>query len=201
MPRKTRVAASPDSERTDARLLEGIRRSREADFNELYERYFPRVYSYVFRRLRNHADAEEVVQETFTVVFRSIDAYRGRSSLLSWIYGIARNTANNHIRRARTHDERVERAEPELVRAASGVEAYTPEERLNLQRCVEALNDRLSQVARWQAEVFLLRHVENLPIREISRRTRRSNDAVRSSLYRVKRLLLEAVDPTPAAAG
>lgn len=199
MPRKPRVPAS--CERTDAELLEGIRRSREADFNELYERYFPRVYSYVFRRLRNHADAEEVVQETFTVVFHSVDAYRGRSSLLSWIYGIARNTANNHIRRVRTHDERVERAEPELVRAATGVDAYTPEERLTLQRCAEAMNDRLSQVARWQAEVFLLRHVENLPIREISRRTRRSNDAVRSSLYRVKRLLLEAVDPTPAAAG
>lgn len=199
MPRKT--AASASRPKTDEELLAGIRSSCEADFNRLYERYFQRVYSYVFTRLRNHADSEEVVQETFTAVFRSVEAYRGQSSLVSWIYGIARNTANNYVRRARAHNLRVERAEPELIRAAAGVDAYTPEERLNLQYCAEAMNRKLGEVAGWQAEVFLLRHVENLSIREISRRTRRSNDAIRSSLYRVKRLLLEAADPTPATAG
>jgi len=49
-------------------------------------------------------------------------------------------------------------------------------------------------VADWQAQVFVMRHFENLPIGEIARRTSRSNDAVRSSLYRVKRLIVETVD-------
>jgi DNA-directed RNA polymerase specialized sigma24 family protein len=43
--------------------------------------------------------------------------------------------------------------------------------------------------------------VENLTIGEISERVKRSNDAVRSSLYRVKRMLIEAVDPALATAG
>jgi len=71
--------------RSDQELLEGIRRSSEADFNLLYDRYFQRVFGFVYSRLRNRADTEEVVQETFTAVFYSIDAYRGQSSLLSWI--------------------------------------------------------------------------------------------------------------------
>jgi len=185
--------------RSDQELLEGIRRSSEADFNLLYDRYFQRVFGFVYSRLRNRADTEEVVQETFTAVFYSIDAYRGQSSLLSWIYGIAKNTLNNHLRRARAHEQRVERAEHELRRSAWSLDACTPEERLSLRRCAEAVNERLSSVADWQAQVFVMRHLENLPIGEIARRTSRSNDAVRSSLYRVKRLIVEAVDPGVAS--
>jgi RNA polymerase sigma-70 factor (ECF subfamily) len=185
--------------RTDQELLEGIRRSSEADFNLLYDRYFQRVFGFVYSRVRNRADAEEVVQETFTAVFCSIDAYRGQSSLLSWIYGIAKNTLNNHVRRARAQEQRVERAEHELRRSAWSLDACTPEERLGLTRCTEAINERLSSVADWQSQVFVMRHLENLPIGEIARRTSRSNDAVRSSLYRVKRLIVEAVDPGVAS--
>jgi DNA-directed RNA polymerase specialized sigma24 family protein len=107
---------------------------------------------------------------------------------------------NNHLRRARAHEQRVERAEQELRRAAWSLDACTPEERLCLRRCAEAVNERLSSVADWQTQVFVMRHVENLPIEEIARRTSRSNDAVRSSLYRVKRLVVEAVDPGVATA-
>ena len=48
---------------------------------------------------------------------------------------------------------------------------------------------------------MILRHVEDLPIREIARRTLRSHDAIRSGLYRVKRLLIEAGKLDSATAG
>jgi RNA polymerase sigma-70 factor (ECF subfamily) len=181
--------------RSDEDLVAGIRRSSQADFNELYERYFQRVYSFAFARLRNRADAEEVVQETFTAVFRSIDAYRGQSTLLCWIYGIAKNNVNNHLRRAKSHELRVERAEPGMVLGAASLDTSTPEEQLSLRRYEESFQKLMSSVADWQSEVFWLRHVENLSIGEISERVKRSNDAVRSSLYRVKRMLVQAVDP------
>jgi len=186
--------------RSDQELVEGIRRSSEADFNELYDRYFQRVYSFAFARLRNRADAEEVVQESFTAVFRSIDAYRGQSTLVCWIYGIAKNNVNNHLRRAKLHELRLERAEPGMVLGAASLDASTPEEQLSLQRYQESVSKLLASVAGWQSEVFWLRHMENLTIGEISERVKRSNDAVRSSLYRVKRMLIEAVDPALAAA-
>jgi RNA polymerase sigma-70 factor (ECF subfamily) len=187
--------------RSDEDLVAGIRRSSQADFNELYDRYFQRVYSFAFARLRNRADAEEVVQETFTAVFRSIEAWRGQSTLLCWIYGIAKNNVNNHLRRAKSHELRVERAEPGMVLGAASLDASTPEEQLSLRRYEESVQKLLSSVADWQSEVFWLRHVENLSIGEISERVKRSNDAVRSSLYRVKRLLVQAVDPALAPAG
>jgi RNA polymerase sigma-70 factor (ECF subfamily) len=183
---------------SDSALVAGIREGSEEDFHRLYERYFHRVYTFAYVRVRNHADAEEIAQETFTAVFRSIDAYRGQSSLISWLYGIAKNTVNNHLRRIKARETWLERAEPDLwvTRVAS---VATPEDELSLRRYADAIHQRLDSIAEWQAEVFVLRHLENLPIREIARRMARSNDAIRSSLYRVKRLLVEAGDPSLAA--
>jgi RNA polymerase sigma-70 factor, ECF subfamily len=183
-------AASDTS--TDEELLEGIRLASNAHFDVLYQRYFQRIYNFTYARIRNHADTEEIVQETFTAVFRSVDRYRGQSSLLSWIYGIAKNTVNNHLRRAKATELRLDRTEPSMVQATAALEHCTPEERLHLREYAEAINERLESVSTWQCEVFRLRHLEDLPIEEIAARTQRSSDAVRSSLYRVKRLLVEA---------
>ena len=188
------VAVSASAEpRSDAALVAGIRKGSQADFNCLYERYFQRVYTFAYIRVRNHADAEEIAQETFTAVFRSIDAYRGQSSLLSWLYGITKNTVNNHLRRVKAREAWLERAEPGLW-VTQGTSPTTPEDELSLRRYADAIHRRLDAVADWQVEVFVLRHLEDLPIREIARRTARSNDAIRSCLYRVKRLLVEAGD-------
>jgi RNA polymerase sigma-70 factor (ECF subfamily) len=186
---------------SDEDLFDRIRKGSECDFNTLYERYFQRIYNFIYLRVRNHADTEELTQETFTAVFQSIDGYSGRSTPLGWIYGIAKNTVYNHLRRWRTHGERMERAGVEALTAGSPAWSCTPEDALAMRRYARAIDERLQSLSDWQAEVFFLRHVENLPIREISRRTLRSSDAIRSGLYRVKRLLIEAGKIDPATAG
>jgi RNA polymerase sigma-70 factor (ECF subfamily) len=200
LPRDRSVRSAVADVRTDQELVAAIRAGNEPAFSILYDRYFQRVYNFSYARLRNRADAEEATQDTFTAVFRSISAYRGTASLLSWIYGIARNTVNNQIRKARAHELRVERAQAEVGTPALGVDDYSPEERLGFQRCANVIEDTLTSVTPWQAEVFVLRHFENLPIQEIADRMSRSNDAVRSSLYRVKRLVVEALESEGAGA-
>ena len=185
---------------SDEELLEGIRAQSEAHFTELYNRYFQRIYSFVYTRIRNHAESEEVVQETFLAVFRSFQRYRGQSSLLSWIYGIAKNTANNHIRRAKSQIERIDLADEEDLLPRSSLSVGSPGEELDLHRFQDQLALRLDGLADWQAEIFEMRHFENLSIPEISRRTTRSSDAVRSSLYRVKRIFFEAAQASGANA-
>ncbi len=178
----------------DAELVEALRQGSQSAFESLYQRYFQRIYNFSYLRLRNHADTEEVVQETFTAVFRCIESYKGRSTLSSWIYGIAKNTINNHIRRAKTEEARVERSECEGLCPTESLVTGTPEEQLSLRRYLDVVSERLDSVASWQVEVFELRHLENLSIQEISKRTSRSSDAIRSSLYRMKRVLMESVE-------
>lgn len=178
----------------DEPLVQEVRSGSEAHFNVLYDRYFQRIYSFVYLRVRNHADAEEITQETFSVVFRSAGGYSGRSTPLAWIYGIAKNTVFNHLRRNRLHGLRVEQAGPDPLVSDSATWGCNPEEHLAMGRYARAIEDRLNSVSDWQAEAFVMRHVDNLTIQEISERTDRSGDAIRSALYRVKRLLLEAGD-------
>jgi RNA polymerase sigma-70 factor (ECF subfamily) len=185
----------------DEVLFDGIRRHSESHFNALYERYFPRIYHFIQQRVRNQADAEELTQETFAAVFRGIEGYSGRSTPLAWIYGIAKNTVHSQLRRLKAHDERLERAGPDVLLSDASSWGDNPEEQLSLRRYVNELGERLGSISEWQAEVFVLRHVENLPIREIAARMQRSNDAIRSSLYRVKRLFVEAHGPGAAATG
>lgn len=203
MPQTTRP---PDRDRersiaelSDAELVQGIRLKSERHFNELYERYFQRIFNFTRVRVHNQADAEEITQETFTAVFRSIDAFRGDSALLTWIFGIARNSINNHLRRLRVQEERLDAAAREMPRPAPSVELCKPDEQLVIREQVESIREELESISRWQVEVFRMRHMEDLPICEIARRTERSEDAVRSSLYRVKRALVEAVKATGAS--
>jgi RNA polymerase sigma-70 factor (ECF subfamily) len=179
---------------SDEELLEQVCGGSEPHFTQLYERYFSRIYGFVYSRVRNHADAEELVQETFTVVFRSARAFSGRSSPVGWIYGIARNTVYNHLRRARTHGERLNQAGPDALQSVDSRCSPDPEQQLSMDRFLGTLGARLRGLSDWQAEVFFLRHVENLPIQEISRRTCRSSNAIRSGLYRVKRVLLASAE-------
>lgn len=176
----------------DEDLVRGIRLGSERHFTELYDRYFQRVYSFAYARVRNQADAEELTQEVFTSIFSCVDRFRGQSSLLTWIYGIAKNTVNNHLRRRKAQDERLRHAGPGVARPTNSLYACGPEEQLDLRCWIDAVRARLDAVAPWQLDVFRMRHLENLSIGQISERTSRSNDAVRSSLYRMKRIFLEA---------
>mgnify|MGYP001816356036 CR=1 FL=1 len=181
----------PLSTWTDDALFDEVAKGSEPHFTVLYERYFQRIYAFVYLRLRNHADAEEVTQETFTVVFRSAGDWGGKASPLAWTYGIAKNTVANHQRRAHAGRQRLEQAGPTPLVTTSPTWSFTPEEHLDLTRCAERMQRELTGLADWQAQAFVLRHAHNCSIPEISERTGRSSDAVRSGLYRVKKMLLE----------
>ena len=179
---------------SDQQLVDGVRQASEAHFNELYERYFKRIYSFVHGRLRNHADAEEVTQETFVTIFRSIENYRGQSSLLSWMFGIAKNLSNNTIRRSQNQRERFESVDIEHFTPKASIGQVAPDEDLSLQRYAHAISTRMAKLPEWQRRIFEMRHLENMSIPEIAECSARSNDAVRSSLYRIKKLILDAIE-------
>ena len=181
-------------EQSDHALLAGMRAGSERHFDVLYERYFQRIYSFVHARVRNHSDAEEITQETFVSVFRSIDNYRGQASLLSWIFGIAKNLANNAIRRAKSQREKLETVDPRELTPETAFGRGTPDEELEFQRYASAVRDQMGEISEWQLRIFEMRHLQNLSIPEIARRTHRSNDAVRSSLYRIKRVMVEIAE-------
>ena len=95
---KGKVAYSM-SDQNERALVERLRERDEHALAELASAYGHRIFQLALRYLRNHEDAEEVVQDVLLKVFRKIDAFRGDSALSSWIYRITFNTAMSRMRR------------------------------------------------------------------------------------------------------
>jgi RNA polymerase sigma-70 factor, ECF subfamily len=79
-------------------LVTALSQGAEEAYEILIQRYQQPVYNLVCRLMNDPADAPDIVQEVFLKVFRSIAAFRGNSSLKTWIYRIAVNEAYNHRR-------------------------------------------------------------------------------------------------------
>ncbi len=90
------------SNEAESRLVERAKTDPEA-FGELYERYVDRIYTYVFYRIGNHHDAEDLTARTFYRALDHIDRYVDRGVPFSaWLYRIAHNlVANWHRDRSR----------------------------------------------------------------------------------------------------
>jgi len=127
----------------------------EEAFEALYRAFETPVYNLVRRILRTPEDAEDVLQDTFLEVMRSIRTYRGDGTLWGWIRQIAASKALMRIRREQL------RSTDELVEEAAGKAAAPVGERIDLERAL----DQLSHTAR---AVVWLHDVEGYTHEEIA---------------------------------
>jgi len=88
---------------SDGELIARIREGSQTAFRELYERFAGRVYNTALSYVQNVPDAEEVTQDVFVEVHRSLHAFEQKSSLSTWVYRIAVNKSLDRLRsKART---------------------------------------------------------------------------------------------------
>lgn len=83
----------------DGTVLDAVRRGDARALEELYRRHSPRLYALLLRMLRENADAEEILQETFVDAWRRAGEYAAsRGSVEAWLITIARSRAIDRIR-------------------------------------------------------------------------------------------------------
>lgn len=178
----------------DEVLVDRIRNGDRAAFEAIYQRYFKRIYAYLDKRLRNRADSEETTQEVFINVFSSIDGFRGEAPFAAWIFGLTRRTLAARFKRKRhpmvplaeDDDDRMIANHP----AGASVEA-NPLEHYELQERIDHLLHAMqSELSDEQRAFFELHHLDSVPIAEIARTYSKSEDSVKSNLYRTRKLLL-----------
>jgi RNA polymerase sigma-70 factor (ECF subfamily) len=90
----------------DAKLVSRFRSGEESAFDEIVTRYREKMFSVAYHHLHNHADAEEVAQDTLIRAHRGLVRFRGDCSLATWLHSIARNLSHNrylHNFRRRRH--------------------------------------------------------------------------------------------------
>ncbi|MCA9505913.1 MAG: RNA polymerase sigma factor [Myxococcales bacterium] len=186
---------APPPSGTDEALVDRVRAGDRAAFDELYRRYFKRIYGFLDRRLRNRADTEETTQEVFFNVFSSLDGYRGDAPFAAWIFGLTRRTLAARFRRKRhpmvpLFDEDEERSFTGLNGTSQAPEATPLEQYEMTERAGHLLHALEHEITSEQRQLFEMHHIEAMPIAEIARALSKSEDAVKSNLYRTRRQLL-----------
>jgi RNA polymerase sigma-70 factor (ECF subfamily) len=171
-------------------VLEAALRGDEAGFSELYSLYSRRVYVYTLRRVGEPSLAEDITQEVFFQVHRSLKSFRGQSTLLCWIFGIARNLVSGHYRASAS---RIQSARTAPEQADIPIEAGT-ERRIDavraLRRCAEVLSNAERSTPK---TIFLLCYGESNSVHQIAKQVGKSHAAVKASLHRSRSALLDRV--------
>ena len=166
------------------------------NINSLIHEYGGKIYNLALRITGNSQDAEDVAQETFARVHRSLDTFRGHSSIYTWIYRIATNNALMKIRKSgRTYTEfEDEIPPPEMMRDRlySWFER-NPREAFLERELVDTLNKAVNELPEKYRAIFLLRDVEGFSTQRASEVLGISESAAKSRLHRARMYLRESL--------
>ncbi len=185
---------------TDEDLVARARTKDFAAFEELVDRYEDKIFRLAFRFVRNETEAKEIVQDTFLLVWRKLDTFKGDSQFGSWLYRVATNTALMRLRAQRRHPEISTEELPVdyldnygQLPAAGENWAKRPDDELQsdeLRRRIQKAVDELPDIYR---TVFLIRDVEGLSTEETAEVLEISIPTVKTRLHRARLALRDAI--------
>lgn len=162
---------------TDSELVLRAKTGDQGALAQIYERYAPALYRYIYVRVGEHQLAEDIRADVFVRVLESLHRYEDRGWPLSaWLYRIARDRTTDSLRRAR----RRRHVSLDHVEAAGDGPDQTTEVRLDLEEVYQLMLDLTDD----QRQVIVLRFLADLPIHEVARRLGRSEGSVKALQHR-----------------
>ena len=151
---------------------------KEIAFRELLQLYKERLYWHIRKIVISHDDADDVLQNTFIKVYRSIDKFKGESKLFSWLYRIATNEALTQVKKNAkrlqiTNEEHKDRAINNLT-----ADVYFEGDaiQLKLQKAIATLPEK-------QQLVFNMRYFDAIKYKDMADILETSEGALKASYH------------------
>lgn len=149
---------------------------------QLVKRYQGPIFAYIYRWLRNRADAEDLTQDVFIKMFRALHTYSRKSSFRAWLYRIARNRVIDFLRRKKPSTVDIENV-------VTVTDEDTPVEAFERSSDQEKIDHAIATLPHIYREVLLLRHRDELTYEEIVDATGVTLGTVKARLHRARALL------------
>lgn len=176
-------------------LLRRLRSRDERAFRELIDLYRDRVFNVTFRMLGDRAEAEDIAQEVFIAVFKTIDTFREESKFSTWLYRVAVNHTKNRIKylsrrndrnRTELDDNTADSDGPSL---GSTIRPTRPDRALEGAQMEQVLQGAIASLDEEHRVLVVLRDIEELSIEEICEITGIPDGTVKSRLHRARAAL------------
>lgn len=172
----------------DEPIVDSLRAGRSAAaFDALVAAYRRRVFGVAFAIVGSQAAAEDVAQEVFVKLWKSLDRFDGRSKLSTWIYAITRNAAISHLRRERPAGSLSDEATLAEAEAHAAVEDDPRADDAMLWRAVAALPDA-------QRQAVILYYQDERPVEEVAAMLGMPVNTIKTHLHRARARLATLLD-------
>jgi len=183
------VIRMQEQERPDEMLVqETLGGSREA-FQCLVERHQSRVFGLVRHYMRNSAEVEDLVQDTFLKAFSRLETFQSQSSFYTWLYRIAKNSVLDHLKRkGRSPVVAMEDPEENLGGVGEGRSTRLPQPDAHLiqSEIGDVTRSVLEELPDIFRDVLILRELEGLSYQEIAETLDVSIGTVESRIFRAR---------------
>jgi len=167
-------------------------------FRHLVDRHRDTVYAILLRLASDPEVAEELAQETFVRAWRSLDGFRGDARFGTWLVQIALHAARDHHRgrkRAKVVSlEELQEKSGDAARLEEPRRSFDPTSDLDARELRERLEDGIRALPPAYREVFVLRHLEEMPYEEIASITGSSVGSLKVRSHRARKLLREYLE-------
>jgi RNA polymerase sigma-70 factor (ECF subfamily) len=201
----TRSKASMGSDPTagnrqiDQELVERAQRGDKQAFGMLVDKYQRKLGRLLSRLIRDQAEIEDVVQESFIKAYRALPNFRGDSAFYTWLYRIGINTAKNYLvsmgRRPQVSND-IEIEDAENFEDAGELRTLdTPETELMTKEIAQTVNDTVESLPEELRTAITLREIEGLSYEEIAQLMDCPIGTVRSRIFRARETIAQKLRP------
>lgn len=163
----------------DAALAVQASRGDVSAFGKLYDKHVDAIYRYVYYRVRDDAEAEDLTSDVFMRALKAISRYEPRQAFLAWLYRIARNAV---IDRARRGGRQV--SFEDALEHPTADQIVEPDMEILSRSDSDSLRKALGQLTPLQQEVIVLRFLEGYSTQEIARIVGKREGTIRGIQFR-----------------
>jgi RNA polymerase sigma-70 factor (ECF subfamily) len=176
----------------DSTLVQRAKNGDKSAFDMLVRKYQHRIAAVVSRFVRDYAECQDVVQDSFIRAYKSLSGFRGDSQFYTWMYRIAVNTAKNHLAsKKRRPSFDVELDDAENIDGGIYIQNNdTPEHELLRDEIAQVVSKALQLLPDDIRQAITLREMEGLSYEEIADVMNTPVGTVRSRIFRAR----EAID-------
>ena len=155
----------------------------ERPITEIFHRHHAFVARVLFRYFPNEEDVEDLAQDVFFKVYRSIHTFEGRSSLKTWLFSIATNTAKNELRKRSRRPAVIDRSLQELEMQLPDSDETRPQYAIPQQ---EVFQQAFTQLSPDEQKILLLKDARALTYEEIASQLNLSVSAAKMRVQRAR---------------
>jgi RNA polymerase sigma-70 factor (ECF subfamily) len=169
----------------ESQLIAAALKGEEIAYNRLLNSYKSRIFSYIYRLVKNYHDAEEITFDTFVRCFKSLKSFDQTKTFSTWLYTIAHNLSIDFLRKNKINYDYLDERYSDISSSQNLTKEYENKQKMNM------IDQALAQLAPIDREIMILFHKEEKSYDEISEILAIPTTTIKTRLHRTRLKLRE----------